>query len=551
MPHRAAGNRIAMMGVVVAALLSLTTIGIEAQQAQQAQPPMPNNAGIGVLPQTPLATDAKSTVPDPVAVPAKANSPISKSPTLFQLTGKLPNQQITLQDAMSIALSVNRAMALAAQALDRAQGRTSEARSSLGPTVVATPADVYLHDAVRLSAGVQASLPLDITGLIHAATDQAKFQEVGARLDVNRTRNQVIYDVQTAFYIALRAQALVLVAVDNLQDSFDRLHDAQVRYTAQTVAYFDVVRAQTDVANGQKQLIQARNAVSISIARLNSVLGIEVTTPLRTATTGALEEPPGVPPAPPSTPFGPAVPLPTAPLPVIPQADQSGVTARRVDTILEEASTLGPDFNRLLVEALKTRPELLEADYYIAAAQKGILIAQRSILPSLSVSVGYFDIRSSTGTPINEPEALVGLNVPLYDSGLFRARVQQARSDVASAITQKRQVTDLVTLDVEQAYLNLIQARDQVAVANQAVAQARTGYQLARVRYTAGVSTRTGVSPLLEVSDAQAALTLAEQNRVNALYDYNGARSQLDWSIGRFAYVNVGPGYRSPEAARR
>jgi outer membrane protein TolC len=221
-----------------------------------------------------------------------------------------------------------------------------------------------------------------------------------------------------------------------------------------------------------------------------------------------------------------------------------GLTAQKADDVIADALKLGPEFQTVLKEALRTRPEILEADTQIAAARKGILIARRSSLPSLSVSVGYFDVRNQTGTVrIDEPQAIVGLNIPLDDAGLSRARVQEARADVSNAITNKRQQTDFVTLDVQQAYLNLVQARDQVAVANQALGQARAGFDIARVRYNAGIGSRAGISPLLEVSDAQAALTLAEQNQVNALYDYNGARAQLDRSIGRFSFVPNAPGY--------
>lgn len=88
-----------------------------------------------------------------------------------------------------------------------------------------------------------------------------------------------------------------------------------------------------------------------------------------------------------------------------------------------------------------------------------------------------------------------------------------------------------------------------MAVANQALSQAREAFQLARVRYNAGVA-RVGISPLLEVSNAQAALTLAENNQVNALYDYNQSRAQLDRAVGRFAYIPDGPGYSRIPTAR-
>ena len=210
---------------------------------------------------------------------------------------------------------------------------------------------------------------------------------------------------------------------------------------------------------------------------------------------------------------------------------------------IDQALTHGPGLRtRCLKEALATRPEVLEADAQIAAARRGIQYARRSLLPGLSLSLGYYNVRNSTGTArIDEPEAGVGISLPLFDGGLARAREQQARADIATATTNKRQAIDQVTLDVQQAYLNLVQARDQVAVANQALAQARTGFQLARVRYNAGVA-RAGISPQLEVSDAQAALTQAESNQVNAIYDYNQSRAQLDRAIGRF--------FLRPERAR-
>ena len=74
--------------------------------------------------------------------------------------------------------------------------------------------------------------------------------------------------------------------------------------------------------------------------------------------------------------------------------------------------------------------------------------------------------------------------------------------------------------------------------------QAIESYRLARVRYTNGVST------LVEVSDAQNALTLAENNQVNALYDYNDARATLDKAAGRYAYLNNGPGFAAPPPPR-
>ena len=139
---------------------------------------------------------------------------------------------------------------------------------------------------------------------------------------------------------------------------------------------------------------------------------------------------------------------------------------------------------------------------------------------------------------------MAALSFPLYDGGVAGARVTQARADIATAQTNRRQALDDVNLDVRNAYLNLLQSRDRVAVANQALSEAVESYRLSRVRYTNGVST------LVEVSDAQNALTQAENNQVNALYDYNNSRASLDKAAGRYAYLGNAPGFPAPPPPR-
>src|SRR5205807_505166 len=109
------------------------------------------------------------------------------------------------------------------------------------------------------------------------------------------------------------------------------------------------------------------------------------------------------------------------------------------------------------------------------------------------------------------------------------------RADVAAAEVSRRQTMDAVKLDVQESYVALVQARDRVAVANVQLAQAQEAYRVARTRYNAGTSTQVAASPELELSSAQTSLTQARSNQVNALYDYNNAKAQLDRALGRYA----------------
>ena len=126
-------------------------------------------------------------------------------------------------------------------------------------------------------------------------------------------------------------------------------------------------------------------------------------------------------------------------------------------------------------------------------------------------------------------------SVPIFDGGVASARRREAQGGLADAEILKRQAIDQVTLEAEQAYLALNEARQRIDVANQSLNEANEAFGLAKVRYMAGVSAHAGISPLLELSDAQSALTLAESNQVNALYDYNSASARLDRALGRYA----------------
>lgn len=550
----------------------------------QNQPPPTLPTGVTPLPQTPPPTGLQTPLPAPALPIPKPDKPDKVSPGATVLLKILPDRPLTINDVVAISLATNRSLALAGEALFRAEGRSHEARTAFNPNLSATLTYLRLNQSNSIQfpdpnnpgavqtiplvndsqrqIGVLATLPLDLAGLLRAANDQAKFQEVALRLDINRARNEIVLDVKTAFYDALRAQALVQIAEANLQNSTARYEESEKKLRAGVVARFDVIRTQTDVAQAQQQLIQARNSLSLAFAALNNAMGIDINMPLTITGQGAVETPPGIaPPSPPPPPPGSgAAPGDAAPLETA--ETQEGDAASQAapvnpvqppdSVVVSDPLKLSEDYERLIQEAITLRPEIMQADASIAAAKKGIQLARRSVLPSfgLSWNLNYAPDTAGFAPLVTTWVAQAQIAIPLYDGGLARARSQQARADLATSETNRRAAVDIVNLEVRQAYLNLLQARDRVAVANRALAQAQEGFRLARVRYDAGVTLQAGISPQLELSDAQTALTQAQNNQVNALYDYNNARSRLDRATGRYAFVNNGPGFPVPPSPK-
>ncbi len=546
--------------ILLAALAAVFLVisGTQVCKAQDGTFPLPTTPPPTGL-QAPLPAAAKS-----VRYPANADA---SSPTLASILGDKATKPIDIQQAVAIALYTNRTLALAEEALLSAQGHTAETKSALNPTVGSSYTATQLNqgtsvnlggqnitivNATQQQFGVQATLPLDISGLLHAATSQAKFMEISTRLDINRARNQIVLEVKSAFYDSLRARALLEVAQEALKNSLARQSDAQKRLDAGVVAPYDLQRAATDVASSQLQLISAKNQVSQSLYALKNAIGIDLSSPLSITDAGATQTPPGViePDKGPITP-----PRSASDQPVI--LDET-VRARVKPIIVTDPMPPLPDYRALLTDALATRPEILEAEASISAAKMNITLARRSRYPTLGLVVGgtYTPNVAGFGAQSTAGSAVLSLNVPLIDGGVEKARMTQARANVAQAITEKRIAVDTITFEMESAYQTLRIARDSLAVANESVALAKEAFRLARVRYTAGVTSQAGLSPLLEVTDAQTALTQAESNQVNALYNYNNARSKVDKAVGRYAFVfNSGKeptfvGFPAPPSAK-
>jgi OMF family outer membrane factor len=205
----------------------------------------------------------------------EATKPLLRSPEQAQLNSLLQNRALTIEDAVTVSLLTSREFARSFAQLEDARGRTSEARAGLNPTLglngtytaYTAPINANFGGAAipiqRQYVGIYnagVTLPIDISGTIRAAVSQAQFNEVAARIDVNRTRNDLVYNVRNAFYNALRQQGQLVVAEDSLRNTQERLQDAQSNLAAGTGTQFDVLTAQRDVADAQGNLVNARPA---------------------------------------------------------------------------------------------------------------------------------------------------------------------------------------------------------------------------------------------------------------------------------------------------
>ena len=120
----------------------------------------------------------------------------------------------------------------------------------------------------------------------------------------------------------------------------------------------------------------------------------------------------------------------------------------------------------------------------------------------------------------------IRLDWTLFEGGRRIAAARVADSQVRQAMAQAESITDNIAFQVNEAYRNAVTAWVGIDDARPAVDQASENYRLVKLRLLEGAATPT------EIADAQASLTRAQQNYLNARYSYLIAMDRLEYAMG-------------------
>jgi TolC family type I secretion outer membrane protein len=405
--------------------------------------------------------------------------------------------RLTIEDAIRTAISQNPALTAVRRGAAAARADIGTVRADLFPQV-----DVqaqYTHESAPASIQIPGS-PVPVTFGTSDSTVTSitarQYIYTGGRVQALVSQSEALYDVavanlgsaeaetalgvRLAFYNVLLSQAEVAAQEQNLAAAQSQLRDAQARFEAGVAAQFDVLRAQTQVSQAEQALITARNNVETAFVALNRAMGVPQTRRWTIVDPGL-------------------APLPAEPLPSLVTAARSG------------------------------RGEVLAARAQVAAQEAGINIARAQGLPTLSIAAAYNIV--STQNPFQNSgwtiSATATLN--LFNGGRTRSGVSAAEARTEQARANLEDVTQGVEQDLRQTYLNLTTTRSTIDTAETTLRQAAEAYDVATVRYQAGVGTAT------ELADALAQLVQARANLNQAHYNYNIAWARLQRALGRTA----------------
>ena len=103
----------------------------------------------------------------------------------------------------------------------------------------------------------------------------AKAYEVAGRQDFDWARFQGERDVILLFYKALAAQTLRDVAEQNIKTLEDHLEDTRLFKRTGVTTKFDVLRVEVQTSEARSELMNANDAVAVSVLRLGEAIGDE------------------------------------------------------------------------------------------------------------------------------------------------------------------------------------------------------------------------------------------------------------------------------------
>ena len=397
--------------------------------------------------------------------------------------------ELTLDQAVQLSLTNNPNGKIAVFDYEAAKGALTAARSYRWPTISATHRDSRTLSAPskvepnptatdNYSNSVSLSWILWSGNKIESQISQAKLSLDSSQWGIAAARQQLKYNATDAYFKFMAARDAVKLAGESVTRLERYLQDVKLQFEVGVVAKVDVLRSEVELAKAKQTLIEAQNAYDITMANLNNVMGLPLTTELR---------------------------------------GKGDLSHSRFEQDLAVCVDL----------ALRQRPEIFQYTDAAKSAQEGITVAKSGYLPSISATYtnGWYNTNFPGGNNYNWTVYLT-TNWTFLDSGLTAGNVKKAVETYHKAQEQLRQTVDSVQLDVRSTYLSLKSAEQSIQTSSAAVGLAEEDYAIKVIRYQAGVGTN------LDVLDAQVALTTAKNNYLKAMYDYNNYRSKLDKSMG-------------------
>jgi outer membrane protein len=407
------------------------------------------------------------------------------------------SREITLKEAVELALESNSRLEAGRAALDARSSVRAQARTGRLPSLDVEasymrlkeqepakiplpdppqgPGPVTLGDSIENSYSATVSLrqPLFTGGEIASRIDAASYAVAASRAGFEWQRSGVELEVRTAYWGLLEARLRVEAIEERVRQVEANLENMKSRLANGVVTRNEVLTVEMNLAEARLQLLRAQNGRELAGTRFALLTGLSPEREL---------VPTGI-----------------------------SIVADRLEV---------PDLETLINQALSRRGDLAEYRANLDAARAAEATARAGWFPKLFLAGEYTYARPNQASfPVEdefESSWRVGLVGRIELGGMPRVyhETSQRESELAAAAARLQAAEDQVRLAVREAYLTYRRGTQEVELAKTMVRQAEENLADTRVRVENGVALNEDLlkaqATLLE---ARLALTSARTGR--------------------------------------
>jgi outer membrane protein len=410
---------------------------------------------------------------------------------------------LTMDQAVQIAMQQQPSLRQSRAQAEVARGRVESVKTNLRPQVtLSAGVDASGGNGSRIgntsygaSVGASASWKITDFGYTRAQVRAAELDAEAVQATTQTNMLDVRTDVETSYLEAVARARLVGVAETTVKSEEAHLDQAKRFVAAQAKDPIEVVQAQARAANAKAALAQAQSSAAIALANLRSAIGW------------------------------------------VDPNQTIAVTQTWPSAPRDEAP---PALPALVATARKSRPEIVQLDREVAAANANIDVAELSRRPVLSATArttwspgGSYAEDPTTGNfatdwDLNHPTWSVGLNLSwlVFDGGRQQADIKIAKAQRESSLAQRDALLLSLTTQLDAARAQIEANRASIVASTEAVDSARAQLKLAEARYAQGLGSQ------IELADAQTAVTTAEGNLISAEWQLATAWASLRRALG-------------------
>ena len=417
-----------------------------------------------------------------------------------------PAQQtltLTLEESIELALVQNPFHLATAKRVDGARAQVREARAGFFPSLNAQglstldekvfelefpsldpslpPQRVEMDFTRDYQLALALNIPLFTSGRLTSSYRLADYNLKSTEESERQSRHSTIFSTKSAFYGVLLMQEYVRVAKMAIADA-QKLYDfVSKQHEVGLASRFDLLRSEVRVVNMKPQVISSKNNLRIMELNLKNILGLDLDTPVEL---------------------------------------DGELMFKPVEL----------DLAALLETAMLSRPELAQVRFQKGVAGESYKIARSGALPTVALSgqFNWWADKLKFGSDVWQDYYTVNLvfNIPLFNGMANLARMGQAKAALSEIEFNEQGLVDRLRFEVHQAVLKVEEARESLLSQEKNVEQAEESNRIAELNFAEGLIT------VLDIGQAQTALTQARANYSQALFNYMMALAEVDRATG-------------------